>query len=329
MKSYNEVAECVFARSTAIIEEKKRNRKEFIRKMSTVAPCIVATLLICVIYGSGLFGFIPLMFNDPPTITDGTVEGETTSRPQESGSDTGNTSNPGTSDSDTVKVPETIGGGIGPNDNAFIYWKDKRITTSLAELLQKSGPNDIIQIYMTCRADDSYVYNGKTVSEYGIKVTEALVLSEKLKTFVKVGDSLKYGEALYTTETPTGEKWTKENYERTVAYYGNEIIQKYIVNEEFLKSKLSDDIASLKAKLESLQKEFAEAHKASINANINNAQVQLSLQSVSSTLSSGGDYLILNISVNAFENMIVDNLALWTFSAQNGTVGDLNSPSDD
>lgn len=323
MKNYNEVAECVFARSAAIIEKKKRSRKEFIRKMSTVATCIVATLLICVIYGGGLFGFIPLMFNDPPPITDGTVAGDTTSRPQESGSDTG-----GVGGTDSSKPPET--GNIVPGtDQALINWKGKTVTASLAEVFQKVSPNDVIQIYMTCRANDSYVYSGKTVSEYGSKVTEALVLSEKLKTFAKVGDSLKYGEALYTTGTPTGEKWTKENYERTVAYYGNEIIQKYIVNEEFLKSKLSADIASLKARLESLQKEFEEAHEASISAAINNAQVQLSAQSISSTLSSGGDGLIININTRDFESMSVDNLALWTFSAQNGAVGDLNSPSDD
>ncbi|WP_455530722.1 dockerin type I repeat-containing protein [Ruminococcus sp.] len=73
-------------------------------------------------------------------------------------------------------------------------------------------------------------------------------LYDKLGQLLKQGDSLKYGEALYTTGTPDGEKWTKDFYEQRVNFYGEEFLAKYIVNGEFLRDKVVSDMAEITTK---------------------------------------------------------------------------------
>ena len=51
---------------------------------------------------------------------------------------------------------------------------------------------------------------------------------------LKEGDALKYGEALYTTGTPEGERWAKTLYDERVAYYGMEFLARYIVEGELM-----------------------------------------------------------------------------------------------
>ncbi|WP_366509092.1 dockerin type I repeat-containing protein [Ruminococcus sp.] len=73
-------------------------------------------------------------------------------------------------------------------------------------------------------------------------------LYDKLGQLLKQGDSLKYGEALYTTGTPDGEKWTKDFYEQRVDFYGEEFLAKYIVDGEFLRDKVVSDMAEITTK---------------------------------------------------------------------------------
>ena len=73
-------------------------------------------------------------------------------------------------------------------------------------------------------------------------------LYDKLGQLLKQGDSLKYGEALYTSGTPDGEKWTKDFYEQRVDFYGEEFLAKYIVNGEFLRDKVVSDMAEITTK---------------------------------------------------------------------------------
>lgn len=73
-------------------------------------------------------------------------------------------------------------------------------------------------------------------------------LYDKLGHLLKLGDMLKYGEALYTTGTPDGEKWSQELYEQKVAIIGEDIIAKYIVDGEFLRDKVEADMEAITAK---------------------------------------------------------------------------------
>ena len=51
-----------------------------------------------------------------------------------------------------------------------------------------------------------------------------------------------YGEALYTTGTPEGERWSKELYEKTVAEFGEDFLACYIVNGELKRDLLEQEI---------------------------------------------------------------------------------------
>lgn len=97
---------------------------------------------------------------------------------------------------------------------------------------------------------DSFVYNGKSCAQYEEEYQESKKLVEKLQDLLKEGDALKYGEKLYTTGTPDGEVWSEKKYnERTQKYYGEKILKSYIVNGEFLKQELENDILLAKAEM--------------------------------------------------------------------------------
>ena len=53
---------------------------------------------------------------------------------------------------------------------------------------------------------------------------------------------MKYGETLYTTGTPDGVKWSKEEYERKIAYYGKDFLSAYIVDGEFLRELIEENL---------------------------------------------------------------------------------------
>jgi hypothetical protein len=77
------------------------------------------------------------------------------------------------------------------------------------------------------------------------KVESDAQLYDKLGQLLKQGDYLKYGEALYTTGTPDGEKWTKEFYEQRVEFFGEDLLSKYIVDGEFLRKSVESDMNGL------------------------------------------------------------------------------------
>lgn len=95
-----------------------------------------------------------------------------------------------------------------------------------------------------------FIYNGKSYEQYKEEYWESKALVEKLKSLLKEGDALKYGESLYTTGTPEGEVWSQERYNyKAQEYYGKKMLDSYIVNGEFLKGKLEIDLAYAKEEM--------------------------------------------------------------------------------
>ena len=114
----------------------------------------------------------------------------------------------------------------------------------LYDALESGKDDDIFAILARPAVDYTFKYNGKTLAQYYSDMCNERNLPEILAQLQKEGDSLKYGDALYKTGTPTGEKWTQSWYEERIKYYGDAILGKYIVNGEFLCEKLEQDLAT-------------------------------------------------------------------------------------
>ena len=88
----------------------------------------------------------------------------------------------------------------------------------------------------------AFVYQGKTYGEWEAYASACFDEMTLRRGLLKLGDALKYGEALYTTGTPEGERWSKELYEKTVAEFGEDFLARYIVNGELKKDLLEQEI---------------------------------------------------------------------------------------
>ena len=145
---------------------------------------------------------------------------------------------------------------ISEKDATKIIWADSAITDN--EAIKETNGNwmsyglynafegatgtDVFAVLARPKADYGFLYEGKNLEEYYLAMGNEKDLPEKLRQLSKEGDALKYGEMLYTTGTPDGEKWAKELYEERIRFYGEDILNQYIVDGEFLKDKLEADI---------------------------------------------------------------------------------------
>ncbi|MBO4876455.1 MAG: hypothetical protein J5501_00435 [Ruminococcus sp.] len=144
------------------------------------------------------------------------------------------------------KQPEVIYSRTGADaeDAAMIGWNGITVSYSLYEVLkEQNGSDTLIAVSPSFETDENYVYNGKTIAQHMKDYDEGWVRSQMMQSLIKEGEYLKYGEALYTTGAPDGEKWSKQWYDERVAQYG-ELLDKYIVNGEFLRDKLEADLAA-------------------------------------------------------------------------------------
>ncbi|MGN1110318.1 MAG: hypothetical protein ACI4QY_01600 [Oscillospiraceae bacterium] len=128
-------------------------------------------------------------------------------------------------------------------DEGFMVWNGKHVQMSIPDALHSLPENSKLAIRVDIgRYDDTFVYNGKTLEEYSDQSQAASLLTEKLSQLLKEGNALKYGEALYQTGTPHGEKWAREFYESRVEFYGEELLAKYIVDGEFREINATKDL---------------------------------------------------------------------------------------
>ena len=129
--------------------------------------------------------------------------------------------------------------------------KTKRIIAAVTAAIITATSSSLISVFADENggSDFGFVSSGaKTETDNNETVISEAQLYDKLGQLLKDGDSLKYGEALYTTGTPDGEKWTKDFYEQRVEFYGEEFLAKYIVNGEFLRDKVVSDMAEITSK---------------------------------------------------------------------------------
>ncbi len=149
-----------------------------------------------------------------------------------------------------VEEREIWGETTDVSPDALIRWEEQHdyVTLRLDAALKSGSDTDVFAVFARPPIDPSFVFEGRTLGEYASDMGYERDLPEKLGQLQKEGDSLKYGPALYETGTPEGEKWARSLYEERVAFYGSEVLSKYLVDGEFLKDDLVRDIAEAEKK---------------------------------------------------------------------------------
>ncbi len=192
-------------------------------------------------------------------------------------------------------------------DAGFITEGGKRMSFGLHTALSNNAGTDTeIAVMPKYATDGNYVYNGKTIQQYHNEWDEYTALYEKYGQILKEGDKLKYGEALYTTGAPDGEKWDKDWYDIRVRFYGEDFLAKYIVNGEFLRDKV---LADQKEQLDSPDYTYIALHEAidAYEAEQMQATItQLEAQNIRYEYINGGKNLAFYVTAAQFEDLVLN-----------------------
>lgn len=151
------------------------------------------------------------------------------------------------SDGNAISSLESV--SKNQSDNSKVIWEtpqpeqpgsvninEKEIAYSLyVALNNEQNKGCLFAVTPVFKIDNQFEYNGKTIAQYEEESDAEYQYYLHIGELIKIGDSLKYGEALYTTGTPEGEKWAKELYDNTIERLGKDLISKYIVDGEFFR----------------------------------------------------------------------------------------------
>lgn len=237
MKNRDEMVESLFQRREQYLTAQKRKRKMIVRVGATVCCACLTAVIGIGLWQKGLIHHPPDIAPEP-TVNDNSApqitEPPITQTHIESPSALSKPDGPviwGTEFGDSMVIKD-------------VRWNGKTIAQSLYDALE-DPQNDgaMFAIHASFSMDKSFVYDGKTISQYESEYQAEDRYIQKLYGLLKEGDCLKYGEVLYQTGTPDGEKWAQSLYEETIAEYGEEFLATYLVNGEFLQEKLGEDLA--------------------------------------------------------------------------------------
>lgn len=175
-------------------------------------------------------------------------------------------SKPSPDDNDIGKMPvdeNQVIWGVGGNEqvaeDGLAEWNGWAMTYSLYDALMRAGNEDYLAVTVSAAgADEKSGLYGlvQKIKKAEAEQEDAEGRKEKLLQLAKEGNELKYGELLYTTGTPGGEKWSKELYDSRMEYYGRDFIDRYIVDGEFLFGLLNDDLVECENRIGELSNEL-------------------------------------------------------------------------
>lgn len=324
MREFNECKAEVFRRMEKGIKERKKRRNR-------IVACCVPLCLCITVFSAAI---LPAMLPAEKGLSESDRRGQA-GLPE---------SYYNHSDGSGKGEPPEISGGVadmepGEQDNGyngFVHWNDKTVTSSLWEVLQSAAADDYLNIYVVMPVsvqDQDFTYKGKTLKEYSDIWDQSRELINKLEELHKVGEFLKYGEALYTTGTPTGEKWSKQLYDETVAYYGSELLNEYIVDSELLLDKIRSDTETAKKSVEAARREYTKACKEYQKSKLAAEYRKLKEQGINAGLSSTGNTLMILVTKTEFEGLKTDTAQeiIFTVEASAGSNrnDDLQIPQDE
>ena len=232
----------------------------------------------------------------------------------------------------------TTGGWI------YLWWNQLSVSGTLKAAMDENpgGTFAVLATYRPATANvTDFVYEGKTLAELAVAADEELMLPEKMAELLKLGDELKYGTALYETGTPDGIKWDRSWYEDRVAYFGD-LLDKYIVDGEFLREALEADIAALQGipvttpdgtttvsyyGETSARGQYTLAWNAYLETVMPAAVSRLTENGISCTRAAyQNNALSLTVTAEQLKNLPLENLESWYFDLSSG---DLKGAVDD
>ncbi len=297
MKTCDEMVNSLLERRAKHLTAQKKKKRVLVSTATSL--CVVALVGIAVWQ-------MPDEASKPPVVSQGTKATQT----MQSG-----TTQP-------TKVPEPTYNIVwaDPDDDlsngevAVDSQMGKTVEWGLKKALEKLPENTKVAIaaypYLL---DRDFVWNGKPLQEYSDAFDQERSLLNKLTTLIKIGDELKCGEALLTG-TPDGRKWSKELYEKTIEYYGEEILSQYIVDGEFLRDKLEADIETITNE-ESAYGAYESACAAYYACALAEAEKQSKAQGIDydSCNSKESGCIILFVNAEEFDAFTMKKIENWCF----------------
>lgn len=327
MKTSNEMVTDLLRRRDQYLETQKKRRRRIAGITSSAACC---ALLVCT-----AFLMLPKEENHvTPPVPASPVQTENPAQPAEpTAAEPAESAEPTAAEPaktvETEPAPATEPSGqsqVSPSDvsdgdsNGFclFWWKNKlSMYGSLYWALENDpdGTFAATAVYRPVTGEiTSFVYEGKTLAEWAIAAEDERFLPDKLTELLKFGDYLKYGEALYQTGAPDGTVWDKRLYEDKIAYYGEELLQKYIVDGAFLREDLERDIAAARS-ITTARDQYAKAFDAYLETVLPQAVTQLTENGIpcERMLSGTQKGLRLTVTAEQLENLPLADLTHWYF----------------
>lgn len=242
MKTCDEMVNSLLRRREQFLAEQKQKRRTAAKMTAAGGSCALAAAVGVLVLNSG-------MLREKKTIV-----------PDELSAISDNSSTVNDEPQSPTIVDDSsiiwgISSSVTSHDDKLMVQKKcngKNIDYSLHYAFEEYDDNCTFAVSATHICYDDNCSFTKTLEQF---LAEDYARTEKIRCMellTKMGDELKYGEALYLTGTPDGVKWAKEYYDSTVAEMGEELLSKYIVDGEFLKDELIRD----------LDTEYAERDKA-------------------------------------------------------------------
>lgn len=346
MKTYNEMAHAALERISEQKNEQKKRRK-IITGITVPAVCCLLTVFGIAAWQSGRFAE-PVLPPDASETTaaeitaqnidvtevtatespvSATVSEENETTVKESGNEqpTEYVENVTGTTEMTAAAPADSGnkGSVDTvSDCAILRWNNKLdVSGALYYAMQAdpSGTFSVIASYRPATAEiTDFTYEGKTLSEWAVASEDARFTLQKMHELLKQGEELKLGTALYETGLSDGTKWDRRLYEDKVAYYG-ELLDKYIVNGEFLRDELQKDMNDFVVS-DAVDK-YALAYNAYLETILPEILQELSQSGISCTrapYSTSG--IVVDVTPAQLENLPLPDPAQWSFGLASNAV---------
>ena len=219
--------------------------------------------------------------------------------------------------------------GNPDNENSFVEWNGWSMDYSLYEVLNRADKTDFIAIVVSKNNSaelDSFEYKGTTLAKLRAERDEVNLLSGKLIDFHKEGEWLKYGELLYTTGTPDGEKWAKSLYDERVTFYGEDFIEKYIVDGNVQTDLLNEDYATCQERSSEIAEEIDALIKAYGKSYVNEVEDIFVSAGACTVVQNGSVFLFVqkeelaNLKVKSKDNYMLSLASRSAFDGSNTNI---------